>query len=186
MQRLADATGLIGGIDQLAEAHAQQLLPLLTADVAKWGSGSHSLLTFTSLMQTAGAGTLSTLLPQIAQVRFHDIVADRAYPQKLTCNTHLPASTLHQTFVEPQSGHDQPTVFVSLYCPAQVLQPVLSDHDREPALRLSLLELLDRLLEGPSTAGVFVGSSSNAELTLHTLLMPPLVWRAGKVSTSSG
>jgi hypothetical protein len=72
MQRLADATGLTGGIDQLAEAHGQQLLPLLTADVAKWGSGSHSLLTFTSLMQTAGAETLSTLLPQIAQVSATD------------------------------------------------------------------------------------------------------------------
>jgi hypothetical protein len=66
-------------------------------------------------------------------------------------------------------------------CQSQVLQPVLSDPDKEPALRLSLLQLLDGLLEGPSTAGVFVGSSSNAELTLNVLLLPPLVWRAGKV-----
>lgn len=68
---------------------------------------------------------------------------------------------------------------------SQVLQPLLSDADREPAVRLALLQLLDSLLdsllEGPSTAGVFVGSSSNADLTLHSLLLPPLVWRAGKV-----
>lgn len=67
------------------------------------------------------------------------------------------------------------------HCTTQVLQPVLSDPDKEPALRLSLLQLLDGLLEGPNTAGVFVGSSSNAELTLNALLLPPLVWRAGKV-----
>lgn len=68
-----------------------------------------------------------------------------------------------------------------LFVCLQVLQPVLSDPDKEPALRLSLLQLLDSLLEGPSTAAVFVSSSSNAELTLHALLMPPVVWRAGKV-----
>lgn len=69
-----------------------------------------------------------------------------------------------------------------MYYRMQVLQPVLSDPDKEPALRLSLLQLLDGLLEGPSTAGVFVGSSSsNADLTLNALLLPPLVWRAGKV-----
>jgi hypothetical protein len=68
MQRLAETTGLPGGSSQLAQAHAQQLLPLLTADVSKWGSASQHLLTFTSLMQTAGADCLSHLLPQVAQV----------------------------------------------------------------------------------------------------------------------
>jgi dynein assembly factor 5 len=68
MQRLAETTGLAGGASQLAQAHAQQLLPQLTADVGKWGSGSQHLLTFTSLMQTAGPECLSGLLPQVAQV----------------------------------------------------------------------------------------------------------------------
>jgi hypothetical protein len=68
MQRLAESTGLPGGINQLAQAHAQQLLSPLTSDVGKWGSGSQHLLTFTSLLQTAGAGCLSELLPQVAQV----------------------------------------------------------------------------------------------------------------------
>lgn len=72
LQQLAECTGLAGGVTQLAQAHAQQLLPLLIADVSKWGSGSHNLLTFTSLMQTAGAECLSELLPQIAQVRDSD------------------------------------------------------------------------------------------------------------------
>lgn len=84
--------------------------------------------------------------------------------------------------INPVSSIPHPQFSLIRLLPSpQVLQPVLSDPDREPALRLSLLELLDKLLEGPSTAGVFVGSSSNAELTLHALLMPPLVWRAGKV-----
>jgi hypothetical protein len=69
MQRLAESTGLPGGINQLAQAHAQQLLSPLTSDVGKWGSGSQHLLTFTSLLQTAGAGCLSELLPQVAQVK---------------------------------------------------------------------------------------------------------------------
>ena len=73
---------------------------------------------------------------------------------------------------------------MTLFQCLQVLQPILADADREPALRLALLQLLDSLLEAPSTAAVFVGSSSNAELTLHALLLPPLVWRAGKVSIS--
>jgi len=66
----------------------------------------------------------------------------------------------------------------------QVLQPILADADREPALRLTLLQLLDSLLEGPSTAPVFVSSGSNAELTMQSLLLPPLVWRAGKVGVN--
>lgn len=68
MQRLAGVTGLQGGVSQLAQTHAQQLLPQLTADVSTWGSGSQHLLTFTSLMQTAGPECLSVLLPQVAQV----------------------------------------------------------------------------------------------------------------------
>jgi hypothetical protein len=61
----------------------------------------------------------------------------------------------------------------------QVLQPILADADRDASLRLGLLRLLDALMEQPSTAAAFGGH--NAALVLRTLLMPPLVWRAGKV-----
>jgi hypothetical protein len=61
----------------------------------------------------------------------------------------------------------------------QVLQPILSDADRDASLRLGLLRLLDALMEQPSTAAAFGGH--NAVLVLSALLMPPLVWRAGKV-----
>eukprot|EP00775_Hariotina_reticulata_P004966 gene4966-5207_t len=60
----------------------------------------------------------------------------------------------------------------------QVMQPILADADRDPALRLGLLKLLDDLLEDQQTAGAFGGS--HAALTLQALLLPPLVWRAGK------
>jgi hypothetical protein len=61
----------------------------------------------------------------------------------------------------------------------QVMQPILADADRDPALRLGLLKLLDDLLEDQQTAEAFGGG--NAAATLHALLLPPLVWRAGKV-----
>ncbi|WIA11175.1 hypothetical protein OEZ85_011306 [Tetradesmus obliquus] len=65
---------------------------------------------------------------------------------------------------------------------AQVLQPILADADRDASLRLSLLRLLDSLMEQPGTAGAFSGS--NAALVLAALLMPPLVWRAGKAAAA--
>lgn len=68
---------------------------------------------------------------------------------------------------------------VSSVC-LQVMQPILADADRDPALRLGLLKLLDDLLEDQQTAGAFGGS--HAALTLQALLLPPLVWRAGKVN----
>jgi dynein assembly factor 5 len=129
MQLLAQRTGLPGGAAQLAAQHARALLPLLTADAAKWGSASPHLVAFTALLRTAGPDCLAELLPEVALV----------------------------------------------------LQPVLADADREPGLRLALLTLLDDLLEGRDTAPAFVGSEAAALLTLTHLLMPPLVWRAGKV-----
>jgi hypothetical protein len=60
-----------------------------------------------------------------------------------------------------------------------VLQPLLADADRDASLRLGVLRLLDSLMEQQGTAGAFGGQ--NAGLVLKALLMPPLVWRAGKV-----
>ncbi|KAF6256970.1 armadillo-type protein [Scenedesmus sp. NREL 46B-D3] len=65
---------------------------------------------------------------------------------------------------------------------AQVLQPILADGDRDASLRLGLLRLLDGLMEQPSTAGAFGGH--NAALVLSALLVPPLVWRAGKAAAA--
>lgn len=64
-----------------------------------------------------------------------------------------------------------------------MLQPILSDSDRDAALRLALLKLLDALLEQPSTAPAFGGQ--NARLVMTALLLPPLVWRAGKVKLNT-
>lgn len=69
-------------------------------------------------------------------------------------------------------------LFVIFMC-LQVLQPMLADADRDASLRLGLLRLLDALMEQHSTVAAFGGQ--NAALVLKELLMPPLVWRAGKV-----
>ncbi|KAF8068179.1 Dnaaf5 [Scenedesmus sp. PABB004] len=63
---------------------------------------------------------------------------------------------------------------------AEVLAPLLADADRDPGLRLALLRLLDGLLEGKATGAAFA-RGGNAALALRALLVPPLVWRAGKV-----
>lgn len=62
-----------------------------------------------------------------------------------------------------------------------MLQPLLGDADRDAGLRLALLKLLDELMESQRTAAAF--ADSNAQLVLQSLLLPPLVWRAGKVRT---
>lgn len=71
---------------------------------------------------------------------------------------------------------------LSLLLPAvsDVLAPLLADAERDATLRLALLRLLDELMEAPSCRDAFT-ATGNAELTLRTLLLPPLVWRAGKV-----
>eukprot|EP00878_Enallax_costatus_P023694 GHUV01025226.1.p1 GENE.GHUV01025226.1~~GHUV01025226.1.p1 ORF type:complete len:348 (+),score=153.00 GHUV01025226.1:1-1044(+) len=64
----------------------------------------------------------------------------------------------------------------------KVLNPILSDHDRDAALRLNLLKLLDSLMEGTQTAAAFSGD--NAGLVMAKVIMPPLVWRAGKAAAA--
>jgi dynein assembly factor 5 len=51
-------------------------------------------------------------------------------------------------------------------------------------VRLALLQLLDGLMEAPDTARAFTASGANAALTLQRLLLPPLVWRAGKAAAA--
>lgn len=75
--------------------------------------------------------------------------------------------------------HSKHADMLSVAC-YQVLQPILSDHDRDAALRLALLKLLDDLMEDPSTAAAVGGV--HAQPVLQSLLMPPLIWRAGKVT----
>ncbi len=65
---------------------------------------------------------------------------------------------------------------------AAVVQPAVGNHERDPQLRLGLLQLLDELLEDESKAGAFGGAS--AQLTLEQLLLPALVWHAGKVAAA--
>lgn len=68
LQRLAHRTGL-SSLGQLADAHGQQLLAVLTADSSSWTASSPNLLAFMSLLRTAQASCLACLLPAVAQVR---------------------------------------------------------------------------------------------------------------------
>jgi dynein assembly factor 5 len=74
---------------------------------------------------------------------------------------------------------------------AEAARPVLADHERDAGLRLSLLRLVDELLEeeggGGGSGGRAAGAlaaGGNAELLLTHLLLPPLVWQAGKVAAA--
>jgi dynein assembly factor 5, axonemal len=65
---------------------------------------------------------------------------------------------------------------------AAVMKPVLEDSERDANLRLSMLRLLDSLLENPTTSPALGGD--NSLLTLADLLLPALVWRAGKTAAA--
>ncbi|WIA31178.1 hypothetical protein OEZ86_001183 [Tetradesmus obliquus] len=102
----------------------------------------------------------------------------RAIGAFVPCNAWLPL--LVDAVSDPKA--EGPCLAALLPQIAQVLQPILADADRDASLRLSLLRLLDSLMEQPGTAAAFGGS--NAALVLVALLMPPLVWRAGKAAAA--
>ncbi|GFR52527.1 hypothetical protein Agub_g15100 [Astrephomene gubernaculifera] len=62
------------------------------------------------------------------------------------------------------------------------LGPVVSEREREAGLRLALLQLLDGVLEEPERGPALVEGSGQALLT--QVLMPPLVWQAGKTAAA--
>lgn len=63
-----------------------------------------------------------------------------------------------------------------------IVNGCLADHNRDPALRLSVLQLLDDLIDDQTLGPVFGGSA--ACTTLKQMLLPPLVWRAGKTASA--
>lgn len=72
-------------------------------------------------------------------------------------------------------------------CPVQIsssLRPLLEDHEREPSLRLAVLGLIGDALQDDSRASAFGGTPDRARAVLGCLLLPPLVWRAGKVAAA--
>lgn len=65
------------------------------------------------------------------------------------------------------------------------LMPVLAgclDPERDPAMRLSLLRLLDTLLEDPGRRPAFLGEMG--ALVLVRLLVPCCIWKVGKVAAA--
>lgn len=60
-----------------------------------------------------------------------------------------------------------------------VLAACCGDHERDGTLRLELLRLVDDVLEDPAKGAALQGPP--AALLLREVLLPPLVWRAGKV-----
>lgn len=62
---------------------------------------------------------------------------------------------------------------------ASSLKPLLEDHESDGTLRVALLGLVDTLLEDPVRGPALAGAA-----LLRDVLLPPLVWRAGKVSAA--
>ncbi|PRW39200.1 dynein assembly factor axonemal [Chlorella sorokiniana] len=60
------------------------------------------------------------------------------------------------------------------------LQQIAADHERDPRLRLELLQLLAALLEDDSKAPAWQAPNA-AEPLVKGILQPALVWRAGRV-----
>ena len=60
------------------------------------------------------------------------------------------------------------------------LQRVAADHERDPRLRLDLLHLAAALLADDSKAGAW-GQAEAGQLLVRSVLLPALVWRAGRV-----
>lgn len=187
-------------------------------------------MTFTSLLQTAGAGCLSELRRRLHMcvsgcilcisqrsgfvvaaftgallfdadqdgtaehvAAQHNAVVQRGTAPHMFCTAQHNASTPlaiisgclgtavpahHESWCSP------PWSCLFLLRLLQVLQPILSDPDREPALRLALLQLLYSLIEGPSTAGVFVASSSNAVLAELTGRLGEGMWTIQQCSAA--
>eukprot|EP00798_Chlamydomonas_sp_ICE-L_P021006 gene21006-27865_t len=65
---------------------------------------------------------------------------------------------------------------------AKVLASPLADADGEPNLRLSALQLIDQLLEDQKRCSALGGV--NSEALLASVLLPPMVWRAGKTAAA--
>lgn len=61
---------------------------------------------------------------------------------------------------------------------AKAIRGVLADADRDTALRLDLLRLVDALMEDDRSASALAGPASAS--VLSNVLLPPLPWRAGK------
>ncbi|KXZ49991.1 hypothetical protein GPECTOR_18g147 [Gonium pectorale] len=62
------------------------------------------------------------------------------------------------------------------------LHPILADREREPTLRLALLQLLDGVLEDSERGPALAAGAGQALLT--DVLLPPLVWQAGKTAAA--
>jgi len=58
----------------------------------------------------------------------------------------------------------------------------LLHHEKDAQMRLSLLRLLDELMEDPARGGAFRGALSG--VYLMAVLLPPCVWRTGKVAAA--
>eukprot|EP00892_Ulva_mutabilis_P000660 jgi/Ulvmu1/10595/UM065_0049.1 len=55
---------------------------------------------------------------------------------------------------------------------------VTRDHERDPALRMELLRSIDGVLENDAQGYVFC--QGHGYLVIETVILPPLIWRAGK------
>lgn len=55
------------------------------------------------------------------------------------------------------------------------------DQERDPHMRLEMLQLLDKLIDDPAIRGAF---KARALPFLREVLMPPLVWRVGKTAAA--
>lgn len=59
----------------------------------------------------------------------------------------------------------------------EALNCIIRDHERDPALRMSLLRGIDSLLQNEKQGHEFCGQ--HGLLLLETVIIPPLIWRAG-------
>lgn len=106
----------------------------------------------------------------------------------------MPTLAVTASHVKWTVAHPDLSAFQSLLraCPAPTLSsllPRLSDlgsrllaPERDPQMRLSVLRLLDELMEDPVRGPAFRGPLSG--LFLMAVLLPPCVWRAGKVAAA--
>ncbi|CAG9464914.1 unnamed protein product [Pedinophyceae sp. YPF-701] len=80
-------------------------------------------------------------------------------------------------------------------CPSQTLSDLMpgiaatagplldpTNEERDPAMRLALLQLLEELIDAEATAPAFGGR--NAPGVLLRLLLPPMLWKVGKVAAA--
>ncbi|GAX72982.1 hypothetical protein CEUSTIGMA_g434.t1 [Chlamydomonas eustigma] len=176
-QLLAVSTNMIRWLGNRAAEVVQQLYTLLLQLYGFEKEPSRLSTIQVAMLQLASASGRSSF-DDLAQ-EFGPAVLEAACSGADQWSTDVPSYLVFRALLLTCGGTTLSQMVTRL---CDVLKPLMEDHESEPELRINALQLLDSVLEDQHR-GISLGGEA-ASLVLSHILLPPLVWRAGKSSAA--